>query len=207
VVAIVALISSAEETGVVIALLLAVATPLAMRFISRRFAAGGATPGHDLDREEPGDFQVTPHPDIAARLTPRTSEGRRSAEHVLSIENRGGGPFDATVAASDREGFLAFEVQPATLSAPAGGSAVAAIRVRPRKRIFLSGAKPRPFQLLVSPPGAAPFAIDGTMIQERFIPLWLMPFTGLALLLIALAVLLVLLVIGILVYVRVVNGN
>jgi hypothetical protein len=188
---IVGLIAIWGSTGLVWGLLLAALVPLVKRLIAKRYVEPAAQTGA-VPTE--GAAQAGPYLGISATLDPGTSEGRRVGDHVLGIANQSGSQFIATLTGSDRAGDLAFEIVPPALTIPPGSAGAAAVRVHPRKRIFVRGAQHRPFQIVVAPAGSVPFAIDGMMIQDRLIPWWLMPFTGLAVIIVLLAALVILLI-------------
>ena len=133
-------------------------------------------------------------PTLSAELNPRTSRGRTSAEHVVSLANPGSGPAAVTLSASDRDGFLAFEIEPPRLVLAPGAVGSAEVRLRGRKRSLFRGERSRPFQLLVAPEGKPSFTLDGTFVQQRYVPLILMPFASLLLVILVIAALLVILV-------------
>jgi hypothetical protein len=135
-----------------------------------------------------------PQDALSAGLSPQVSRGRTSADHTLSLANSLGVPVSATVSASDPDGFLAFDVEPPTLSLPPGAVSSVNVGLRARKRMFFRKEKPHPFQVLVVPEGGSPVSLGGTFVQERYVPLILMPVAGLFLVILAIAGLLVLLV-------------
>jgi hypothetical protein len=131
---------------------------------------------------------------VQAALEPVTSEGRRDAEHVVGVWNLTQSPVRADLSSGDDTGFLAFEIEPSTLTIGAGGASSAQLTVRARKRVIFRGKRLRPFHVAVAADGTQ-LRIEGAMLQRRFVPWWAVPFAGAFALVVTLAVLLVLAVI------------
>jgi hypothetical protein len=142
-----------------------------------------------------------PAPPPSVELSPSTSEGRTSAEHVVTVTNPGGEQITATLTASDPDGSLWFDIEPQKLVVGPGEAQSARVRLRTRDRIFWSGERRRPFQLSAEVAGIPPLTIEGAFVQQRFVPVLLMPVASLFLLVLFAAVLLILVVIAVILYV------
>jgi hypothetical protein len=137
----------------------------------------------------------TPPQAFRAELQPPASEGRTSGQHVIALQNATDRQLAATFSASDPDGFLAFDIDPPSVSVPPASIATARLRVRARKRSFLRGARQRPFQVLVVPEGAAPSAVGGVFVQRRYVPLLLVPVAGVMALFVLLATVIVVVIV------------
>jgi hypothetical protein len=135
---------------------------------------------------------------VSATLRPPSSSARASARYVLDLQNAGSTPVGLVLTASDPDGFLAFDIDPAELML-APGVEPAAIRVRARKHVYLR-ERVRPFQVHVAPDGQRSFGVPGTFVQERYVPLLLLPFAGAALLVVGVASLIIVVVIVVIFY-------
>jgi hypothetical protein len=127
---------------------------------------------------EEGVLQVAAFSELNAKLTPRTSEAKRSARHEVLVDNRGNAAIEVTLAASDPDELLAFEVKPPSLTVGAGQTGRASVKV-----IAVKGAaKHRPFEVMVTASGAGvpPVRLDGAMVQKSGTPRFLFPLIALA---------------------------
>lgn len=124
---------------------------------------------------EEGVVTVEPFVEITARLTPRTSEAKRKAKHVVAVENNGNAPVRVELSASDPDELLAFGIKPSSLTIDPGRTEHADVRVAARQGFLRGGDRHRPFQTVVSPTvGAPPQVLEGTLVQRaglpRFVP-------------------------------------
>jgi len=139
---------------------------------------------------EEGALEVGRIEDLSGELLPRTSRARRRAVHEVALDNRGNSRVTVRLTAADADQLLGLAVVPAELSIPAGAAAFARVTVRPKQRMWRGQAKTLPFQVAAEPDHGVPIALDGGVLHEALLPRWLpKALIGLALLLIALAVL------------------
>lgn len=119
------------------------------------------------DREfsvvEEGSVQISGFSSIEARVVPRTSEGKRTANHRIEVTNTGNAVVDAEVWASDPDELLAIDVDPNHLSIEPGTTAVAKVKVAAVRGPTRS---PRriPFQVHVESAGP-PVEVEGAFEQ------------------------------------------
>jgi hypothetical protein len=140
--------------------------PFGLRARSHEDPAGSAV--------EEGTVTVGSFLEPFAELVPRTSRGSSSGSHDLALDNRGNARLNAEIEATDADRQLKFDVKPPAVVVEPGMAAFAKIRVSPVKRFWRGQPKTRPFQLFVTPEGAAPITIDGTLLQESVLPPWFM---------------------------------
>ena len=69
------------------------------------------------------DVVIEARPEVTTELIPRTSRGRRTGRHVVTVTNRGNAPWQASVRAVDPDARLRLRVQPETLEVAAGSRA------------------------------------------------------------------------------------
>jgi hypothetical protein len=72
---------------------------------------------------EEGTLEVASFLAISAELQPRTSRGRKGATHELAIDNRGTRPVSVSVAGSDPDANVLFDIDPPSLEVPANSAA------------------------------------------------------------------------------------
>lgn len=122
---------------------------------------------------EEGVLEVAPVLAVSAELVPRTSRGRRRAEHSLTIANQGTRAIRAKVTASDPDRNLAFAVDPAELTAEPDTAALVKIKLRPTKPFRRGAPQTRTFQVVVEEAGQPVAVTQGMMMQEAIEPPWL----------------------------------
>lgn len=128
---------------------------------------------------EEATLEVLPFRELTARITPRTSEAKRTARHEVVIDNRGNTPLEAELSASDPDEQLAFDLRPLNLTVPPGLSARATVKVAARDGFARGPDKHRPFQVRVtSGPTDTPTLLDATLVQKAGIPRFVFPLVG-----------------------------
>jgi hypothetical protein len=138
--------------------------PFAVRVSSREDPEGSVV--------EEGILEISHFVDAFAELSPRTSRGRRAAWHDLSYNNRGNSRVESKVTAADPDKLLSFVVSPPRLGTEPGAASFARVRVTARKLLWRGTPQTIPFQVTVTPDGATPTLLDGSMVQEPVIPGW-----------------------------------
>ena len=138
--------------------------PFGLRARSREDPAGSAV--------EEGSLVVGAFVEPFAELVPRTSRGSGGASHEVAVDNRGNVRLSAEVSGTDADRLLRFDINPPGVVVEAGGASFAKVRVKPARRFWRGTPKTRPFQLFVTPEGAGPIQLDGTLLQEAILPPW-----------------------------------
>ena len=121
---------------------------------------------------EEGTVTVAAFHEPVAELVPRTSHGRRSALHQLSVDNRGNTPLNATVRAQDPDELVDFVVTPPAVVTEPGSATLVQVSAQPRRTFLRGPSRTLPFQVLIEAAGSPPVAVDGSMVQEAIIPRW-----------------------------------
>ena len=141
--------------------------PFGVRVISKEDGPGSAV--------EEGVIDIGRFVDVQTELIPKTSRGRRRAQHDLAVDNRGNARLDGEITVVDPDGLLRYEVLPPVVSSEPGTATFLKVKVKP-KDTFLRGApKTIPFQTVLTAEGAEPAYADGSMLQEQILPSWLVP--------------------------------
>ncbi|MBW3556201.1 MAG: hypothetical protein KY454_04580 [Actinobacteria bacterium] len=130
---------------------------------------------------EEGSLEVLPFREMTARITPRTTEAKRSSRHQIVVDNRGNAPMEAELSATDPDEQLAFDLRPSTLTVAPGHSARATIKVAARKGFARGADKHRPFQVRVTTgPTETPALLDATLVQKAGFPRFVFPLVAAA---------------------------
>ena len=111
--------------------------------------------------------------DVVAEVVPRTSTGRRTAEHQLTISNRGNAGVEVSIEARDPDDALGFRLDPERLTIPADGAAIARVRARARRSVRGTAPLMRQMQFVVQPAGAPDVVVDASFLQSPAVPRWL----------------------------------
>src|SRR3954451_4466357 len=82
---------------------------------------------------EEGEVELLPFVEVAAKLTPRTSETKRKARHEIILDNKGNAPISVALRASDPDEQLAFDLHDSTVVVPAGQAVHVPLKVAARK--------------------------------------------------------------------------
>jgi hypothetical protein len=117
-----------------------------------------------------GSIEVHPFYELATKLTPVTSRGRRLTVHSLAITNRGNTPVEIAVTAADPDDALECSLESAALSVEPGATGAVALHVETRKRFAWGPARPHPFHVRAESAGVPPLTADGMMVQQGLIP-------------------------------------
>jgi hypothetical protein len=125
---------------------------------------------------EEGTVTVGPFREFNAKITPRTSEGKKSARHEVIVDNRGNTAIEVELAAGDPDEQLAFDVRPRTLTVERGETARAAVKVAAKKSFAKGSDRRRPFNVTVTAgPGDPPVLLDATLVQKAGMPSFIVP--------------------------------
>ena len=155
------------------------------------FAVRVAATQADDSIVEEGTVEIQPFVELTAHITPRTSEAKRKAKHVVAIDNRGNAPVTVAVAAIDPDEALAFEASPASVTIEPGESEASSIAVAARSGFARGPAQHRPFQATVTPPAGSPqlpIALDANFVQKAGMPSFVPVVIAAAVILIAAAI-------------------
>ncbi|MBW3556338.1 MAG: hypothetical protein KY454_05275 [Actinobacteria bacterium] len=117
----------------------------------------------DFSVVEEGAVQISSFSGVQARVVPRTSEGKRTANHRVEVTNTGNAVADAEVWASDPDELLGIDVDPNHLSIEPGATAVAKVKVVAKKGPTRT-ARRIPFQVHVEA-GGPPVDVEGAFEQ------------------------------------------
>lgn len=123
-----------------------------------------STEDSEFSTVEEGTLQVGGFAQVQAKLVPRTSEGKRGAEHRVEVTNSGNAPVQAVVSATDPDDMLLFHITPVELEVPPGTTASARVRVKPRKSSSGGTSMRRPFQVTIE--AGTPTVLDGAFEQK-----------------------------------------
>ncbi|HVM09725.1 MAG TPA: hypothetical protein VM345_14755 [Acidimicrobiales bacterium] len=111
-----------------------------VRFTPPRSAsvtAGAVAFGVQVTSQEDREFSVVEEGTVSVggfsaltlKVVPRTSQGKRAVKHRVEITNAGNAPLQASLDAIDPDAQLAFDFDPHSIEVPAGGEAVAQLRI------------------------------------------------------------------------------
>ena len=151
----------------------------------------GSTQSPDDSVVEEGVATIEPFTEIAARITPRTSEAKRKAKHVVAIDNKGNAPVTVGVHAVDPDEALAFQATPPEVTIEPGETGAISIGVASRKGHARGPAQHRPFQAFVTPSPAGmqpPITLDANFVQKAGMPSFIPVIAAAAVILIAAAI-------------------
>lgn len=116
---------------------------------------------------EEGTLQIGGFAGVTMKVVPRTSQGKRGADHRVEIHNTGNTATSAVVRAQDPDDLLVFKITPAEVEVPPGETAVARIRVASKKGPKGRVAARRPFTVSVQTPGPVPVAPFEAAFEQR----------------------------------------
>jgi hypothetical protein len=144
------------------------ATPFGVRVV------GSEDPDNPVVEE--GEVNLLPFVEVAAKLTPRTSESKRKARHEIIVDNKGNAAIPVVLSVSDPDEQLAFQLVETNITVEAGQARHVPLKVAARKGFARGADKHRPFQVKVTPAGAAfPTQLDGNLIQKPGLPRFVVP--------------------------------
>jgi PASTA domain len=119
---------------------------------------------------------VLPYRDVTMRARPQRRRSRGSARFDVELQSRGNAPATVALTAADGGEATSVRLEPATVRLPPGGTAVARLRVSPRRTIWWG--RPEEHQLDVAATvtdadaGASPPPQAVTLRQLPWIPWW-----------------------------------
>ncbi|MBJ7598439.1 hypothetical protein [Candidatus Nephthysia bennettiae] len=102
--------------------------------------------------------------ELAGTLEPHTSRGAGTAQHAVTVLNRGNMPARVTISASDPEETLSFNVTPSAVSVEPGQSARVGLLVGLRQPGDSGRVDPRNFEVLLAAAEAAPVKVAGAYV-------------------------------------------
>jgi Tol biopolymer transport system component len=138
--------------------------PVGVRAVSEADPAGSRT--------EEVVVEVLPFADVALKIVPRRSRGRRRALHRLDVTNLGNSPVTVQVEGSDPDEALTLKPRPPSLEVGPGRTGRVRVRVVPRD-LFMSGPPElRPFTMTASSAAGALASVEGGMLQSPTMPRW-----------------------------------
>ncbi|WP_341716238.1 hypothetical protein QQG74_19720 [Micromonospora sp. FIMYZ51] len=117
-----------------------------------------------------GTVRVLPFAAITPEILPRTSRGRRTGRHEVSVANVGNIPLGVALAGSDPNNRLAVAIRPAELVIAPGEAAFVQVRARSRKLLWQGQPVTLPFQVDVVTDDVPPARLDAATVQEPILP-------------------------------------
>lgn len=109
---------------------------------------------------------------IEAELVPVASRGATTGSHRVVVRNKGAIPVVAAVGARGADDAVSVTVEPETVTVAPAGEAAATARVRPLTPFTWGKPHVHLFDVLVTPAGGDPTALQGTMTQVARVPKW-----------------------------------
>ncbi|GGM52238.1 hypothetical protein GCM10011608_41400 [Micromonospora sonchi] len=117
-----------------------------------------------------GTVRVLPFSAVTPEILPRTSRGRRTGRHEVSVANVGNIPLGVALNGSDPNNRLAFAIRPAELTVAPGEAAFVQVRARARKLLWRGQPVTLPFQVDVVTDDLPPARLDAATVQEPVLP-------------------------------------
>ena len=115
------------------------------------------------------EVEVLPFEAIETRLVPRTSTGWRRGRHRIEVRNQGSAPWLASIAATDPQEDLRFQVVPRVQVAPEETFNVR-LDARPKAWNLIGKTVNRPFAVTLVDASGDQQRLDGFMDQQPLIP-------------------------------------
>lgn len=113
-----------------------------------------------------GVLRIAPFSESGASLEPRLSHGRRRAQHILTVHNRGNGVMCVGIGVVHADRGLQVDLSSTEMYVPPGRSGSVLLTARRRiPRLWGSGPTGS-FNLTIEAAGVSPIAIGGAMHQE-----------------------------------------
>ncbi|WP_327177125.1 hypothetical protein OG599_18820 [Streptomyces sp. NBC_01335] len=128
-----------------------------------------------------GNLTITPFTELRAELVPPTVKGRLRGRPRLAIDNLGNTKLTASLNGTDTGDQLTYELRPSNIQIEPGRAAFITTTLKPRKIIWFGAKEQRPYTLTVQRSGTTPLPVDGTYVQQGFLPRWLATFLGILL--------------------------
>ncbi len=120
-----------------------------------------------------GNVTITPFSEIRAELVPPTVRGRWRGRPRLAVDNLGNVKVTASITGSDNGDQLAYDLTPANVQIEPGRAAFVKAVLRPRDIIWFGSKEDRPYTLGIRRSGSPSLDVDGTYVQQSFLPRWL----------------------------------
>lgn len=126
----------------------------------------------NVSSEAQGLVRVAPFSEASLELRPKCCHGRVSAKAVLIVHNEGNTPVRAVTEAKDADARLAFHFATVTSVTAPGTDSQLALRVRPRRWLWVGMPQVHLFQVEAQREGHEALRADGQMRQIPLIPRW-----------------------------------
>ena len=140
--------------------------PFAVRVASKEDPEGSTV--------EEGTLTVSAFTEMAIELVPRTSRGRRSGRHEITVANQGNETAEAMLSGLDTGEALRFVFEPPALVVAPGAVGFAKVRLKAHQRFWRGVARTHSFRVTAEAPDHEPLTADGTFVQEPMLPRWAM---------------------------------
>lgn len=132
-----------------------------------------------LSQEDPtgsvvaeGDLMVGRYVETSAEMVPRTTRGRTRGTHRLTVVNRGNTPLKGRLVGVEPDRRVRFAFRPPEVATRPGGTALATVEVRPRRRFLRGPAVTHAYRVRLDSIDQLPVEVDGAFLQEALIPRW-----------------------------------
>jgi hypothetical protein len=119
-------------------------------------------------------IEVLPFEAVEARLIPRNSSGFRKGRHRVELKNMGSAPWTASLAATDPDDVLRFQVPKQVMALP-GETLNVPVAVQPKGLTFIGSSSKHEFSVALQREGGTPITVGGNFEQRAFIPAKLIP--------------------------------
>ncbi len=134
----------------------------------------------DASAVEEAALEVLPYVELTGRLTPRTSETKRRARHVVSLHNAGNAAVEVSLRAFDPDDQLVFDIRPPSIGLGGGDSVDVPVRVAARSAFLKGPDRHRPFSVTAEAAGQPAISLDGTLVQRAGMPKIVIPLVAAA---------------------------
>lgn len=118
--------------------------------------------------------EVLPFEAVETRLIPRNSSGVRKGRHRVELKNMGSAPWTASLAATDPDDVLRFQVPKQVMALP-GETLNVPVAVQPKGLMFIGASSKHEFTVALQREGGTPITVGGNFEQRPFIPAKLIP--------------------------------
>ena len=119
-------------------------------------------------------IEVLPFEAVEARIIPRTSSGFRKGRHRVEVKNLGSAPWTASMAATDPDDLLRFQVPKQVMALP-GETLNVPLAVQPKRLAFIGSSSKHEFTVALQREGGTLINVAGNFDQRAFLPSKLIP--------------------------------
>ncbi|RPI87692.1 MAG: FHA domain-containing protein [Chloroflexi bacterium] len=127
----------------------------------------------DQVAETRASLTVMPYLEYSSDMHPQRL--RTNAPGKITLQNKSNVQETFALGWKDRADEIIFEPAQARLSVPAGQSAVAEFRAKPKQKILLGGEKIHPFAVQIQTSQESPQTLNGEVVSRAILPAWIIP--------------------------------